>query len=242
MVNNQASTEETIGVPSMNYDINSRPDFSCIRIELQDGERIMAESGAMVAMSPSIQIETSARGGVLGSLKRSFLGGESFFMNTFSSVGSSGEIYFSPPTSGDIWSLDVDNRTYILSTGAFVCSTPGIELDSKWGGAKAFFSGEGLFFLKAAGNGTLFFSSFGAIHEIKVNEEYIVDTGHIVAFEESLQYNIEKVGGLKSLFLSGEGLVCRFKGSGKLYLQTRNNNSFAVWANQFRRVKKSSNN
>ncbi len=224
----------------MNYDITSRPDFSCIKIELQDGERIMAEAGAMIAMSPAIHIQTSARGGAFGSLKRSFLGGESFFMNTFTAEGASGEIYFSPPTSGDAWSLDIDNHAYILSTGAYICSTPGIELDSKWGGARAFFSGEGLFFLKAAGNGTLFFSSFGAIHEIDVTGEYIVDTGHIVAFEESLQYNIEKVGGLKSLFLSGEGLVCRFTGNGRLYVQTRNQNSFAAWANQFRRVKRSS--
>jgi len=202
----------------------------------------MAESGAMVAMSPSIQLQTSARGGIFSSLKRSMLGGESFFMNTFTAAGGSGEVYFSPPTSGDMCSLEINNQTYILSTGAYVGSTPGIELNSKWGGARAFFGGEGLFFLKVTGNGILFFSSFGAIHEIDVSDEYIVDTGHIVAFEESLHYNIEKVGGLKSLFLSGEGLVCRFRGSGKLYLQTRNQNSFAVWANQFRRVKKSSNN
>ncbi|MFW5771065.1 MAG: TIGR00266 family protein [Spirochaetota bacterium] len=226
----------------MNYDITGRPDFSCLKIELQDGETVMAESGAMVAMSPGIQLQTSARGGIFRSLKRSVLGGESFFINTFTASGGNGQVYFSPPTSGDMCSLEIENRGYILSTGAYVCSTPGIELDSKWGGAKAFFGGEGLFFLKVTGKGMLFFSSFGAIHEIDVQGEYIVDTGHIVAFEESLNYNIEKVGGLKSLFLSGEGLVCRFQGTGKIYLQTRNHNSFAAWANQFRRVKKSSNN
>ncbi len=103
------------------------------------------------------------------------------------------------------------------------------------------FSGEGLFFLKASGTGELFFSSFGAIHKVQVQGEYIVDTGHIVAFEPSLSFKLEKVGGLKSLFLSGEGLVCRFSGSGTLYVQTRNQNSFAAWANQFRRVQTSNN-
>lgn len=97
-----------------------------------------------------------------------------------------------------------------------------------------------MFFLKVSGTGDLFFSSFGAIRTIDVNGQYVVDTGHIVGFEGTLDYTIQKVGGLKSLFLSGEGLVAVFSGSGKLYIQSRNQNSFVSWANQWRRVEKSS--
>ena len=224
----------------MKYEILGKPDFPCVKITLNDGESVVAEAGAMVAMSPTVSIKTEARGGLLQAAKRSLLGGESFFVNTFSAAGGAGEVYFSPASMGDLEQLALDNQDLIMSKGAFVCSSPGIIIDSKWGGFKAMFAGEGLFFLKASGKGDIFFSSFGAIHRVDVSGEYIVDTGHIVAFDPSLNYSIEKIGGLKSLFLSGEGLVCRFKGSGKLYIQTRNQNSFAAWADKFRKVESSS--
>lgn len=224
----------------MKYEILGKPDFPCVKVLLDAGESIVAESGAMVAMSPNIEIKTEARGGVLQSLKRSMLGGESFFVNTFTSQGGAGEIYFTSATTGDLEVIELSGSDLVLSKSAFVCSSPGVVIDSKWGGFKAFFGGEGLFFLKASGSGTLFFSSFGAIHQIQLQGDYIVDTGHIVAFDSSVTFSIEKVGGLKSLFLSGEGLVCRFSGSGRLWIQTRNQNSFAAWADQFRRVQTSS--
>ena len=226
----------------MNYEIIGKPDFPSVKIQLGAGESIVAESGAMVAMSPGVEIKTEARGGVLSSLKRSVLGGESFFINTFTAGGSPGEIYFTSATMGDLEVEELTGQELIMSKNAFVCSTADVQLDSKWGGFKAFFGGEGLFFLKASGTGTLFFSSFGAIHQVRVQGEYIVDTGHIVAFDPSLTFKIEKVGGLKSLFLSGEGLVCRFSGTGRLWIQTRNQNSFAAWANQFRRIQQSTGN
>ncbi len=224
----------------MKYEILGKPDFPCVKVNLDAGESIVAESGAMVAMSSNIEIKTEARGGILKSLKRSVLGGESFFVNTFTAQGSSGEIYFTSATTGDLEVIELSGNDLVMSKSAFVCSSQGISIDSKWGGFKAFFGGEGLFFLKASGSGTLFFSSFGAIHLVQLQGEYIVDTGHIVAFDPSLTFSIEKVGGLKSLFLSGEGLVCRFSGSGRLWIQTRNQNSFAAWADQFRRVQTSS--
>ena len=224
----------------MNYEILGKPDFPCVKISLAGGESIVAESGAMVAHSANVTIKTAARGGILQAAKRSLLGGESFFVNTFTAENGPGEIYFTSATTGDLEMVTLNGGEMIMSQGAFVCSSPGITVDSKWGGFKALFSGEGLFFLKASGSGELFFSSFGAIHSVDVAGEYIVDTGHIVAFQPSLSFSIEKVGGLKSLFLSGEGLVCRFSGQGKLYIQTRNQNSFTAWANQFRRTESSS--
>lgn len=224
----------------MKYDIIGKPDFPCIKVQLDADESIVAESGAMISMTSNVELKAAAKGGLLGAAKRSVLGGESFFQSTFTAKDGPGEIYFTSGTTGDIDAVELKGSELIMSTGAYVCGSPEVEIDSKWGGFKGFFGGEGLFFLKAAGNGTLFFSSFGAIKKIDVQGDYIVDTGHIVAFEPSLQYTIEKVGGLKSLFLSGEGLVCRFSGSGVLYIQTRNQNSFTAWANQFRRVEKKS--
>lgn len=224
----------------MKYEILGKPDFPCVKINLNADESIVAESGAMVAMSSNIEIKTEARGGVFQSLKRSVLGGESFFVNTFTAKGSPGEIYLTSSTTGDIEAIELSDNELVMSKSAFVCSSQGVSIDSKWGGFKAFFGGEGLFFLKASGSGTLFFSSFGAIHQMQLQGDYIVDTGHIVAFDPSLSFSIEKVGGLKSLFLSGEGLVCHFRGTGRLWLQTRNQNSFVAWADQFRRVQTSS--
>ncbi len=224
----------------MKYEILGKPDFPCVKVSLDANESIVAESGAMISMTSNIELKASAKGGLFGAAKRSLLGGESFFQSTFTSRDSSGEIYFTSGTTGDIEAVELHGNELIMSTGAYVCGSPEIEIDSKWAGFKGFFGGEGLFFLKASGNGILFFSSFGAVKKIDIQGEYIVDTGHIVAFDSSLQYNIEKVGGLKSLFLSGEGLVCRFSGTGSLYIQTRNQNSFTAWANQFRRVEKKS--
>lgn len=224
----------------MKHEILLKPDFPIIQVELENGETIRAESGAMVAMSPTVKMATKAEGGIWASAKRALLSGESFFQNTFKSEGGTGTLFLTSQTQGDIEYLKMKGEELILSRGAYVAGSESLVIDSKWGGFKGFFSGEGLFFLKVSGAGDLFFSSFGAIHTIEVNGQYTVDTGHIVGFEGTLNYTIQKVGGLKSLFLSGEGLVAVFSGTGKLYIQSRNQNAFAGWANQWRRVEKSS--
>ncbi|MDH4262619.1 MAG: TIGR00266 family protein [Spirochaetia bacterium] len=220
----------------MKHELIGKPDFPVVKITLNDGECIVAEAGAMVSMTSNIAIETSARGGVMGSLKRMVFSGESFFQNKFTANGGSGEIIFAPETMGDLHFRELKNEALILSRGAYVCGSPDLKIESKWGGFKSLFGGEGLMFQKIEGTGSLFFSSFGAIEEIVINGEYVIDNGHIVGFEPSLDFSIEKVGGLKSLFLSGEGFVCRFKGHGKAYIQTRNHSSFAVWADGWRKV------
>ena len=118
--------------------------------------------------------------------------------------------------------------TMMVQSGSYIASTPGVEVDTKWGGAKGFFSGEGFFLLKCTGQGDLFVSSYGAIHpvELAAGQTYVVDTGHIVAFEGTMSYTVRGVGGLKQTLFSGEGLVCDFVGPGRLYLQTRSFDSF----------------
>jgi len=220
----------------MKHEIIGKPDFPVVKIILDKNESVAAEAGAMVSMTKNIAIETSARGGIFSSMKRMVFSGESFFQNKFTAKDGSGEVIFAPETMGDLHFRNLNDETLILSRGSYVCGSVDLKIESQWGGFKSLFGGEGLMFQKVSGKGNLFFSSFGAIDEIDVKGEYVVDNGHIVGFEPALDFNIEKVGGLKSLFLSGEGFVCHFRGHGKVYLQSRNHSSFAVWADGWRKV------
>lgn len=214
----------------MRQEILYSPSYTLLKIHLNEGESIIAESGAMVSMSEGIAISTKARGGVLKSLGRAALGGESFFMNTFTAE-SAGEVTFAPNLPGDIFPVQLNNQSIFVQSGSFLCSTPEIQVDTKWGGAKMFFSSEGLFLLKISGTGMVWLSSYGAIHEINLEtgQAYKVDTGHMVSFEESVQYNVKKVGGWKSTILSGEGLICQLTGPGKITLQTRSEQALLSW-------------
>ena len=214
----------------MEYEIFHRPSYALLNLQLSAGEDVSAEAGAMVSMSSGIEIETSMRGGLLGGLRRKFLGGESFFINTFSAP-QGGEVNFAPSLPGDIYAVELNNETIFAQSGAFIASTAGVEVDSSWGGAKTFFSGEGFFLLKISGSGTVFLSSYGAIHEIDlaVGQSYTVDTGHMVSFAEGVGYNVRRVGGLKSTFFSGEGLVVELTGPGKITIQSRSTDAFLAW-------------
>ncbi len=218
------------GRDPLKHEILYQPSYSLLRVELAPGETVDAEGGAMVSMSPGIRLETTTRGGVLSGLKRAILGGESFFMNRFT-ADDTGEVTFAPALPGDIASFDLTGRTLFAQSGAYIASGAGVEVDTKWGGAKTFFSGEGFFLLKLSGTGPVWFSSFGALHplDLKPGEKYIVDSGHVVAFEESVGYDVRRVGGLKSTLFSGEGLVVELTGPGRAWLQTRSQDAFLSW-------------
>jgi len=217
----------------MKHEILYKPAYTLLEVKLEAGERIEAESGAMVYMSPGIEIATKAKGGVLGALTRGLIGGESFFTNTFT-ARSKGIVGLAPPYQGDIAHHRLNGETLFVQNGSYIASSPELSLDTKWGGARSFFLREGLFLLKMAGSGDAFISSFGAIHEVKMTgEPFTIDTGHMVAFTEGLDYTVKKVGGLKSTIFSGEGLVAEFRGTGTLYLQTRSMNSFISWLMPF---------
>lgn len=222
----------------MNYEIKSSPDFAIVDVDLEDGESVVAESGAMISMSANVKMKTEARGGVLAAAKRKLLGGESIFQNTYTAKGGTGRVMLAPGCPGDIIAFDLEaGRSLMIQSSAYVGATPDVELDTKWGGARGFFSGVGLFLLKATGPGTVFVASYGAIYPKRCDGEYIVDTDHIVAFQDSVEYRISKVGGIKSLFFGGEGLVARFSGQGMIYAQTRSPSSLAAFLHPFRPVK-----
>ena len=214
----------------MQTEILYQPAYSLCRVLLSPGETMRAESGAMVSMSGGVRIETAATGGIMKSLGRSLLGGESFFQNTFH-ADQGGEVTLAPELPGDIMTFELGGQELIVQSGSYVASNTGIQVESKWGGAKTFFGGEGLFMLKCGGSGTLIISSYGAIHKVAVpaGQSYVVDTGHIVAFPAGMTYNVRKVGGMKSTIFGGEGLVCDFQGPGELYLQTRSPQAFLSW-------------
>ena len=214
----------------MQVDIQASPSFAMGTIRLGAGESVKVEAGAMAAMTAGIEIQTASTGGLLGGLKRSVLGGESFFINTFSAT-SAGEISVAPKLPGDIVHLPLAGGAMFVQSGSWIASEPGVEVDTKWGGAKTFFSGEGLFVLRCSGAGDMLVSSYGAIVErhLQPGEVHTVDTGHIVAFDEGVKYTVRKVGNWKSTILGGEGLVTDFTGPGRVLLQTRSAQDLIDW-------------
>ena len=230
----------------MQHQILHNPDFGVLRIQFDaPGEVVVAESGAMVARDTPVDMKTSMRGGLGAALKRKLLGGESLFQNTFTATGPGQTVWFAPAPEGSIQEVQIQPGMEIfLQSGAYLASEPGVQLDTKWQGAKGFFTGEGLFLLRAYGQGHLWFCSYGAIHTVDIGQQvpgYICDTTHMVAFTQGLQYQVRPVGGLKSLFLSGEGLVCQFQGQGRLWMQTRNPGALASFLHPFRPHRSSSN-
>jgi uncharacterized protein (TIGR00266 family) len=214
----------------MQVDIQASPSFAMGTIRLGAGESVKVEAGAMAAMSSGVEIQTASTGGLLGGLKRSMLGGESFFINTFTAT-TGGEISVAPKLPGDLIHLPLAGGAMLVQSGSWIASEPNVEVDTKWGGAKTFFSGEGLFVLRCSGAGDMLVSSYGAIVErqLQPGEVYTVDTGHIVAFDEGVTYAVRKVGNWKSTVLGGEGLVTDFTGPGRLLLQTRSSQELIDW-------------
>jgi uncharacterized protein (TIGR00266 family) len=211
----------------MRISLEQGPAFTLARVALERGESVRAESGAMVSMTGAVEIATKMQGGLLSALARKVLTSESFFQNTFTAARGAGEVTFAPSLPGDIRLREMRGESLVLQSGAYLASDPSIEIETQWGGAKSFFGREGLFLLRATGTGPLLFCSYGALVEVDVPPEgYVVDTGHVVAFEPSLRWDVTRVGGLKSTFFSGEGLVSRFAGSGRLWLQTRSFDAF----------------
>ncbi|QZP39784.1 TIGR00266 family protein [Halobaculum magnesiiphilum] len=213
----------------MDHEVTSRPSFALLTVSLDRGEAVRAEAGAMVSHDPGVDIETNATGGFLKSLRRA-VGGESFFQNTFTAT-EGGDVQFAPPLPGDIEHLELRGETVYVQSGSYLAGDANLDVDTDFGGARTFLGGEGLFLLRVAGDGPLFVSSYGAIEAIDLDDRdsFVVDTGHVVAFEETADFTVRRVGGLRSTLTSGEGLVCEFTGSGTVWLQSRSQDAFLSW-------------
>lgn len=215
----------------MKIEIKYQPSYSLAIARLDPNEEVRVEAGSMVAMSAGITLQTSAAGGLLASLKRSVLGGESFFINTYQAPATGGELLLAPPLPGDLAVRELQGESLLVQSGSYVASSQGVAVDTKFGGAKTFFASEGLFLVKCTGRGTLLLSSYGAIHErtLGPGEKFTVDTGHLVAFPEGIGFTVRAVGGLKSTLFSGEGLVVDLTGPGTILMQTRSSDAFLTW-------------
>lgn len=202
------------------------PSFSVARALLGPGESIRAESGAMMAMAADVDLDAKMEGGLMKGLKRSVLGGESFFITRATAGPHGGWIDFAPALPGDITTLDITPSTPLLiQRGSFLAAEHGVEVDTKWGGMRNLFGGEGGFLLHATGQGKIVVSLYGALDRMRLEpgQQIIVDSGHMVAFSESMTMELRKASesAWKSV-KSGEGLVFRFTGPGDLLMQSRN--------------------
>ena len=222
----------------MQEHIEFNPSYSLLTLARNPGESVNVEPGAMVSMSGmSMQTGMSGGGGFGGFLKsmaKSAFGGESFFLNTYSAGPQGGWVSLAPGQPGDIQHTDIQpGRQIFIQSGSYLASTPNIKTDTKFQGAKGFFSGESLFFIRAFTEdgqpGRTWFNSYGAMKEIPIQPGQVVtiDTGHVVAFDDSVTYEIGKVGGMKSFMFGGEGIVMHFSGQGRVWIQTRNLASLA---------------
>jgi uncharacterized protein (TIGR00266 family) len=215
----------------MDVEIQCRPSASVAKLTLGAGEQVTCEVGGMVAMSPDLTVETMARqkggGGLWAGVKR-MMAGENFFLNQFTASRPGQTLYVGPGLAGDVMHHRMRGGTLIVQGSSWLASGPGIAVDATFQGlGKAIFAGKSVFWVKCTGSGDLLLSSFGAIYEVDIDGKYIVDTGHIVAFEDTLQFSLGKLGRswLQSFF-SGEGVVCHFEGRGKLYCQSHNPPAF----------------
>ena len=223
----------------MDYTIDSRPSYSLLEVTLAPGEELVTEAGAMAWMDSNLEVETSTRGGLMSGVKRAIGGGESFFQNTYTAQGGPGTIGLAPGQPGDIQSYELDGGELLLERGAYLASTPGIETNADFQGLRGLFN-EGLFILRVSGNGMLFFNAYGDIQEIEVDGSYVVDNGHAVAWEPSLDYRLTRAGRIRS-FLFSDQIIMEFNGQGRLWVQSRNPRSLANWIFPFRRVESNTN-
>ena len=217
----------------MKYEIKYKPSYSMLVVNLEQGEMITAEAGAMTYMDPNIEVHTRKREkSLLGSLGLAIVGRQSFWVNDYTAPQGSGEVAFVSAPVGDIEMLEVkSNQGYIIQKAAYIASTENVDLDVKWEGFTKGLYGQGLFMIKVTGNGSLFINTFGAIdkHTLRPGQTMTVDNFHLVAFSGTCSYKVTKFGGLKETLLGGEGLVTQITGPGDVYIQTKNLKEFVDW-------------
>lgn len=216
----------------MDFQITGNPDYGELTVALAAGERLLCESGAMSRMSQEMDLKGRTLGGFFGALGRKLFGGESFFVGEYSSPHG-GWLTLSPALPGVVLSHDCSEAPLILSAGSFLACEPGVRLRTRFGGLRYMFSGKGGFLLRAEGEGQVFFNSYGAVIEKQVDGTFTVDTGHLLAWDPQLEYRIAGMGGVKATLFSGEGLVMKLSGRGRVFLQTRTLQETASYLSPF---------
>lgn len=220
----------------MQHAIRFAPTFSLLEVELEPGERVVAEAGAMAWMEGPLEVQTSTRGGLLKGIKRRLMSGESFFQNTFTATGPGARVAFVPGSEGDVVAHTLLDGELFLQRGAYLASETGVACDARFEGLRGFFN-EGLFILRCVGSGLLFFSAYGDVQEIELDGEYLVDNGYAVAWEPTLTWRLTRARRVRS-FLFGDQLLLRFSGRGRLWVQSRSPQPLVNFLHPFRRVQR----
>ncbi|MGE0496049.1 MAG: TIGR00266 family protein [Vulcanimicrobiota bacterium] len=213
----------------METELAGNPDFGHIKFRLDSGDKILVESGAMAVMDTHVAVESKMMGGFVPAVMRKLLAGESLMVGEYSSSQAGQRLQISPAIPGQVLHRNLQGETLMMQAGSFLACTPGVNVSTVFGGIKALFSGEGMFFLKITGQGDLWFNAYGSVVEHEMSGDFIVDTGHVVGWEPSVNWEITGMGNLMSTIFSGEGLVIRFSGSGKVWLQTRSMGGLSGW-------------
>ncbi|MBN2192000.1 MAG: TIGR00266 family protein [Polyangiaceae bacterium] len=228
-------------LPALRHEITHGPSFAMLRVDLESGQSVVAEAGVMVARNQSVGMEAKLNaprsGGFFAILKalfvaviRKYVGGETFIVNHFTANQQRGSVWLAPAMSGHVAYRRMNGEKLTLSTGAYLAHAGEVDLGLKFGGLQSLLAKEGAFFLEVSGFGDLWFTSYGGIEAVDVNGDFVVDNGHLVGYEGNLGLTIGTAGGgLMGMVASGEGLVCKFNGQGRVYLQSRNQGSLVGW-------------
>ena len=218
----------------MQISVRHSPSFAVARVVLDSEEECRAESGAMMATSGGVQIESKAEGGFMKSLKRSVLSGESFFMTTFRAPHGGGWVDCAARLPGDVMVFDV-GEGLSLTKGSYLCSAQTVQIDTAWGGFKNMWGGEGGFLVRATGSGQVAAACYGAVDvvDLAAGEQMVLDSGHLVAYSDGMTFTTRKATkGIIQTLKSGEGLVMDFTGPGRVWKQSRNPAEFVGWLTQ----------
>jgi uncharacterized protein (TIGR00266 family) len=206
----------------LKYEIRYKPAFASVFVTLNPGDSIIAEAGAMSSMDGKLTMQTQFSGGFISGFLKKIFGGESLFVNVFTNGSSQPQtVVLTQSSIGDIEQFELNNSEIYLQSGAYIAHTPGVKIGVRWAGFSSFFAGEGLFKLKLSGQGKVFFGAYGGITKKRINGDFIVDTGHLVAYSPSIKMSLKLSGGLFASIKSGEGLVGKLSGDGYVYLQSR---------------------
>lgn len=216
-----------------------------LHVALSKGDKIYCESGAMVMMEATLDLKGKMSGGIGGAIMRRLANGESFFQQHIEAVRGDGDCLLSPALPGALEIVEVGKRQYLLNDGAFVAATSGTEMKVRTQniGNALFAQSGGFFVMETSGSGQVVVSGFGSMFQLDVapGKDVIIDNSHVVCWDSTLQYQISvttgsgggggiggMIGNLVNSATSGEGIVLRFSGSGKVYICSRNPSSFAA--------------
>jgi uncharacterized protein (TIGR00266 family) len=218
----------------MQVELRHAPSFAAARLHLQPGEQVRAESGAMAMMSFGMEVASQMEGGFMKSLSRSMLGGESFFVSTFTAHPQHPSwIDVAAHLPGDAAILEcTPERGLVLTRGSWLASEMGVALDTKWGGSQMAFGGEGGFVVHATGQGQVVVASYGAMDRIELpaGHGFTLDSGHLVAYQDGMAVATRKVArSWMQTAKSGEGLVMDIQGPGTVWTQSRNPTALVDW-------------